>query len=339
LKKQNLGQFNTKNDVWLQPQIKEFIRHSGCVFGIDPFAGQGDLVRAANELGLKQVMGYDIDLEINKKYGWWWNDSLESIPSAGLGTILITNPPYLAKNSANRNDYDGYKYFTGNNYEDLYQLAIEKVIQKYKYSVLIIPETYFQNKIAEEHLVSYTVLEENPFVDTDCPVCVVCFDVRNDFMLMSQNEYKIYKKDEFLFTNFQLEDLLREFIPNKDCDITFNAPEGNLGLRAVDGTDPGDRIRFCRPEDLGYSLDDIKESSRAITVLDVPYKIDDKFFQVVNWYLETIRATTHDVIFAPFKNNNKNGERRRRLDYGWARKIINLTVEGLTNEKKVLYYD
>jgi hypothetical protein len=84
-------------------------------------------------------------------------------------------------------------------------------------------------------------------------------------------------------------------------------------------------------------LEEIKESSRAITVLDVPCVIDEGFLQVVNWYLETIRATTHDVIFAPFKNNNKVGERRRRLDYGWARKILNLTIKSrssdLTNGK------
>jgi hypothetical protein len=148
LKKQNLGQFNTKSSVWLKPQVKEFISHSGCVFGIDPFAGQGDLVKAATELGLKQVMGYDIDPEINKKYGWWWNNSLEEIPAASLGTILITNPPYLAKNSANRNEYESYKYFIEHpEYDDLYQLALFRALAKYKYSVFIIPETYFIDDI------------------------------------------------------------------------------------------------------------------------------------------------------------------------------------------------
>jgi hypothetical protein len=338
MKKSNLGQFNTKNDVWLKPQVKDFIRHSGCVFGIDPFAGQGDLVKAAAELGLKQVMGYDIDPEINKKYGWWWNNSLEEIPSASLGTILITNPPYLAKNSANRNEYESYKYFVEHpEYDDLYQLALFRALAKYKYSVFIIPETYFLTEFFKDYLDNITILEENPFEDTDCPVCVACFNVSNGFDRLSGNTYKIYKNDEFLFTNQQLEEIVNEFSCSYDYDIKFNIPGGNLGLRAVDGIDPNDRIRFCRPEDLGYELEEIKESSRAITVLDVPCKIDNSFLQVVNWYLETIRATTYDVIFAPFKNNNKVGERRRRLDYGWARKILNLTIKtrsrDLTNGK------
>jgi len=328
MKKSNLGQFNTKNDVWLKPQVKEFISHSGCVFGIDPFAGQGDLVKAATELGLKQVMGYDIDPEINKKYGWWWNNSLEEIPAASLGTILITNPPYLAKNSANRNEYESYKYFIEHpEYDDLYQLALFRALAKYKYSVFIIPETYFLTDFFKEYLVSITILEENPFVDTDCPVCVACFEVTNDFGRLEGNTYKIYKNDKFLFTNHELKEIINDYNPTWDYNIRFNVPEGNLGLRAVDGTGYSDRIRFCHPKDLGYEAKEIKESSRAITILEVPCKVDESFLQIANWFLATIRTLTHDVIFAPFKNNNKEGERRRRLDYGWARKILNLTIK------------
>jgi hypothetical protein len=337
LKKQNLGQFNTKNDVWLQPQVVDFIRHSGCVFGVDPFAGAGDLVRSSKELGLKQVMGYDIDTEINAKYGWWWNNSLENIPPSSPGTIVITNPPYLAKNSANRNDYEGYKYFIEHpEYDDLYQIALFRVLAKYKYSVFIIPETYFLTEFFKNDLHSITILEDNPFEDTDCPVCVACFEIKNDFMSIAHNNYDIYKNDQYIFNNETLKDILSDFNTKTNLDMTFNEPRGNLGLRAVDGTDPGDRIRFCRPEELDYDLSDIKESSRAITVLSVPFVFYYRMLNILNLQFEFYRVSVRDLMLAPFKNNNKLGERRRRLDYALARQLINKTVEDLTNENSVL---
>ena len=327
IKKFNLGQFNTKNDVWLKPQVKNFIYNSKCACGIDPFAGQGDLVKAALDLGIQHVTGYDIDLEINKTHGWQWNDSLEEMPVEEFSTIIITNPPYLAKNSANRNDYENYKYFLKHpEYDDLYQIAILRGLEKCKYAVFIIPETYFHTNFFKEYLVHITILEENPFLDTECPVCVACFEVTNDFYRLENNVYKIYKNELFLFTNVELAEIIERYNPKIEYNIKFNVQEGNIGLRAVDGVDPSDRIRFCRPQELNYDLNDIKESSRAVTVLSIPIEVDRSFLNTANEILEDIRTTTHDVIFSPFKNNNKDGVRRRRLDYGWARKILNLAI-------------
>ena len=44
-KKRDLGQFFTKNQVWLQPQIIEFISSVKTDSVLDPFAGNGDLGR------------------------------------------------------------------------------------------------------------------------------------------------------------------------------------------------------------------------------------------------------------------------------------------------------
>jgi len=188
MKKQNLGQFNTKNDVWLRPHIKEFIADSGCKNIMDPYAGAGDLLFAVNDLPWENVYGYDID----PIFEWPINDGLRDVPEHE-DTIVVTNPPYLAKNSAKRNNFPAYEYFNDNDYEDLYQLAIHRVLARYKKSVFIIPETYFQNGIFTSYLHSHTIIEENPFTDTDCPVCVACFYTTNDFMAIAGNNYKIYK--------------------------------------------------------------------------------------------------------------------------------------------------
>lgn len=334
-KKQNLGQFNTKNDVWLRPHIVEFIKNSDCGVVVDPYAGRGDLLYAVKKW-FNEYAGYDIDPDLCTDMGWAWNDSLDHMPFHN-DAIVITNPPYLAKNSAARNCLDGYDYFkdpVNERYEDLYQIALQRVLSIYKKAVFIIPETYFQTDLFKGYLHSYTVIEDNPFTDTDFPICVVCFDVHNDFFSISNNNFKIYKNDNYLFDKYTLDDILFKATCNMIGtvayrvmgNITFNDPNGNLGLRGVDGVDPNDKIRFVRPSDLDYSLE-IKESSRSITIIKVAgVPVNNEFIETANNILNDLRKKTHDVVLSPFKNNNKLGVRRRRLDYHWARKIIEKTI-------------
>jgi hypothetical protein len=335
MKKQNLGQYNTKNSVWLRPHIIEFIMDAGASTIVDPYAGNGDIFTALHLHDCHaHYVGYDIDPELN----WPKNDGLKDIPEHD-NAIVVTNPPYLAKNSANRNDLESYKYFKDNDYEDLYQLAIHRVLARYKKAVFIIPETYYQNGIFTSYLQSHTIIEENPFIDTDCPVCVACFHTTNDFRAIAGNNYDIYKNDEFLFNRNTLEDILWDFNFSRQGsyawstprrDMTFNDSDGNLGLRGVDGVAKYDRIRFCHPKDLKYDVQKIKESSRAITIINVAgVEVNDVFIARLNFSLRALRHLTYDVVLSPFKNNNKLGQRRRRLDFKWARKIIEKTMEGL----------
>ncbi len=324
--KKDLGQYNTKLDVWLKPQVEAFIRMSSCKKGLDPFAGEGDLIKMMYNLNLKTVRGLDIDPNLN----WKINDSLVDIPYYE-DTIVVTNPPYYALVSASRKKSPCLKYFEGNNFADLYQIAIGNVLTKYDKAVFIIPETYFLTDAMffKESVFNITVLEDNPFYDTDCPVCVVCFLRGNLFI---PNIYSIYKNNEFLFDNIKLEKILRQYMPKIErLKITFNDPNGNIGLRGVDGVKPDEKIKFCLPEELDYDFDKIKVSSRAITLLNVKGDFDtENLIYKANKCLTNLREETKDIIFAPFKGNNKAGERRRRLDFGWARKILNKT---LTNQK------
>lgn len=325
MKKTDLGQFNTKLDVWLKPQVEAFIRMSQHSHGLDPFAGDGDLIKVMAALGLNKVRGLDID----SKLDWEINDSLVDIPYYE-NTIVVTNPPYYARVSASRKNSSCLKYFGEDAITDLYQIAIKKVLEKYKEAVFIIPETYFltESMFFKEDLCLITVLEDNPFYDTDCPVCVACFQKGE---LFQQPFYDIYKNDEFLFNSEQLETILSNYILKTELlNVSFNDPNGNIGLRGVDGTNPNEKIKFCLPEELNYNVDKIKVSSRAITILNVRGYFDRlDLIEKANFYLNELRDETKDVIFAPFKGNNKAGKRRRRLDFYWAKKILN---KALTNE-------
>ena len=316
--KSDMGQFFTRDAVWLQPQVRRFIEGHLGRGAMDPYAGAGHLLDVAKELGAASVSGMEIDAGLCAQFGWRQNDSLRDIPATGK--IIITNPPYLAKNSAKRLDSPSYAYFAGNAYEDLYQLALEKMLAHHDAVVAIIPETFLISGRMRERLERLTVLEDNPFEDTDLPVCVVCF-VKEPVA-----DTAIYKNDQLMGSLRDLEQAVPE--PHRLVEMIFNDRDGNIGLRAVDN--PGrhgkpDRMRFCEPADLGYPVERIVPTSRAITLISValPKGIGTKqLVEQANLVLNRYRSQTGDLFLCPFKGNTHEGVRRRRLDYRTARALL-----------------
>lgn len=314
-KKERLGQFYTRNDFWLKKHILDFILSSNADTAFDPFAGDGDLLRVAKKIGFKHTKG----LDINKELPWEKNDSLVHIPRIEK-SILITNPPYLTNYSAKRKgiiDKDVQRYFDSCAYDDLYQLAIEKCLVN-DFGIMIVPETFINSNFPKNRLVSITIIEDSLFSDTENPVCVICFDNQ----IKPYNDISVYKNDAFLgklefFENQRMH-------PRNDIRIRFNAPTGQIALRAIDTTNPQKPISFMRPEEIGYDLSNIKHSSRLITVIELDIENDaiEKIIKTSNKTLILFRERTHDVLLSPFKGNKKDGERRRRLDYKTARAIL-----------------
>lgn len=321
-KKRILGQFFTKNNFWLKEHIRDFIKSTKTTTVLDPFAGHGDILNVASDDLNMVVIGYDID----ENFGWDFNDSLVNIPKVE-NSIIITNPPYLTNYSAKRKKiYDSVEmYFTGNTeMEDLYLISIKKCMEHNDFGIMIIPETFISTTFNKERIVSITTIEDNMFNDTETPVCVICFDnVKKGF-----DKIKIYKNDEFIDTLNEIVKFKRK--PTKQPKIKFNSPTGKLALRAVDTTNPLKPILFMRPEELKYDLSTIKHSSRLITLIEINSLKDedlDRLIKLSNDKLFQFRKNTRDVLLSPFKGNNKNGERRRRLDYETARMILEDTIK------------
>jgi len=324
--KRELGQYFTKRDIWLKDNVKKFILDSKCKIAYDPFAGSGDLLKVASELGFKETIGLDID----KDLGWKHNDSLIDIPKVE-NAIIITNPPYLADYSAKRKKmWDNVgKYFARTSYDNLYLLALENMLKAQKYVIAIIPETFVNTSFSKERLYSINVLEENPFNDTENPVCIVCFDDR----VKSVYDVKIYKNNHFSTSLGELE--AKRLRPMNNYKIKFNCLEGKIGLRAIDTTNPQKKIAFMKKGELDYDLIGIKQSSRLITVIDIKLenrKID-AFIKICNNILNKYREGTDDILLSAFKGNMKNGIRRRRLDYETARAIIELSLDAINSNK------
>lgn len=317
-----LGQYFTRQDLWMKPQVEEFISQSECSIAYDPFAGRGDLLQAVMGIGnITQLRGMDIDPALR----WSLNDSLNSIPPLA-NAIIITNPPYLAKFSAKRKNLHQTveKYYRDSGYVDVYQLALHNCLMSADYVVAIIPETFINSGLAiRNRLCQITVLEENPFHDTENPVCVACFDNRiKDF-----NDVSVYKNSDYIGTLGYLESIRLE--PHNAIPMRFNDPTGQIALRAVDSPDPGNPIRFMPTEELDYNMAGIKHSSRLITIISLDHSYSamiPKIISEANYILGLYRQRTDDLLLSPFKGNQKNGVRRRRLDYRSARAIIELAV-------------
>ena len=326
-KKVELGQFFTEKDLWLKPHILDFIQNSGCTIIYDPFAGQGDLLKAMKIQGFHKTVGLDIDIHLN----WEINDSLVTIPTID-NAIIVTNPPYLAKQSAARKKIDIKKYFNGSTYDDLYLIALERMLEAQRYVVAIIPESFINSTFNKKGLLhSITILEENPFNDTENPVCVVCFDGIEKPL----KQIKVFKNNDLVSHFKEIMDV--RIFPTKNLKMTFNTLNGWLALRAVDSTDDKLKIHFAFKKDIPYNWEKgIKTTSRHMTLIDIKINEENQkeFISTANKILEDIRLRSQSILLTPFMGNTKKGERRRRLDYNLARAILEKAYEKAILKKK-----
>ena len=325
-KKKSLGQYFTQGTCWLQPQIVEFIRNSKCHIVYDPFAGNGCLLGPVVHAvaAVKEMVGLDIDPSL----GWEVNDSLIKIPSKPEA-IIVTNPPYFSNYSASRKGLGGElkKYFAMTRYDDVYLLALERMLEAQENVVAIIPETFINSPFRGKALLhSITILEENPFVDTDTPVVVACFDSRPKHY----KEIAIYKGAAPVCSLQDVEDC--RLSPDNSVCMKFNDRFGWLGVRCVDSTNPDDRLHFDFKENIDYNWEKgIKVSSRLLTLvsIDVPCDKKQRFVDECNAILGDLRNRSYDIVLSPFKGNMKNGVRRRRLDFQTCRAIIERAYRGV----------
>ena len=316
------GAFFTRGDNWLTSHVSKFITQSGLTNFVDPFAGEGHIFQSLRRREIHfQEFGYDI----NSVFGFTVNDSLVNVPRIERG-IVITNPPYLAKHSASRkgvrDEVNKHYVSTGRDY--LYQVALDKCIETYSHVVAIIPETVINSGYPLDRLVSLTVVESADFTDTDCPICVCCFGPDS----AGRSKALVYRGEEALGTLGEIES--HRVVPTNSYKLTFNDPNGQLALQAVDTSDPNRPIGFLHRQASAYNVSGIKHSSRLVTFISSPcFTSDDQIKQIAhtaNVLLEELRTDTYDLIFSPFKGNRKDGTRRRRLDYRTARAILKRAI-------------
>ena len=334
-KKRTLGQFFTKGDCWLRPQVRRFIESSKATIAYDPFAGDGSLLNAVKSRvgAIRETKGLDID----ETLGWDVNDSLLNIQPVA-DAVIVTNPPYISNYSARRKRLNASleKYFRQTEYDDVYLLALDRMLAAQEFVVAIVPETFINSPYRQKaRLSSITILEENPFADTDTPVAVVCFDGRQK----PYAEIRVYKDSAYACTLKDVEDFRLK--PTNSVAMRFNDLDGWLAVRCVDTTNPGDTLRFAFKDEIAYDWEKgIKSSSRLLTLIDISVPVEKRrpLIAECNRLLNDLRRRSHDIVLSPFKGNMKNGVRRRRLDFQTCRAIVEQAYAAVVADRKVVHY-
>jgi hypothetical protein len=176
----------------------------------------------------------------------------------------------------------------------------------------IIPASFINADLFLDRLHSYTLLSSQMFTDTENPVCLALFSPQKS------NSIYLYENEKYVGELYSMKKQVAAILTNNNSStiITFNNKQGNLGLRAIDGTH-FPTIAFIEASRIPKRK--IKVSSRHLTRIHVPQEIS---LHLLNEKLTKLRKITNDFLLTPFCGLRKDGKFRRRLDFQLARKII-----------------
>ena len=287
---------------------------------VEPFAGANNIPRMISDANIltNSWESFDIEPAHNKmsQFPIKQQDTIANFP--GHYTLCITNPPYLSKNSATRR---GLAY-PNTQYDDLYKLCLEVMLQHVDYVAAIIPETFITSGLFTARLKYFVSLTCKMFDDTDCPVCLALFDKE------STDDFMVYQMNEKIGLYSTLcKGLVRPAVYHT---WTINDPAGSVGIKCCDNTkEPS--IEFC--EGSSIAANKIKVSSRAITrVSGLPDNVNlNEFLAACNRILKKYRLETHDVFMASFKGLRSDEKYRRRLDFATAKDIMSQALLEVTH--------
>ena len=302
------GRYYTRGNPFNLDSFREWANKAGlpgeCV--LEPFAGANNIIKTL--LGLKvcrDFKSYDLtpaDKAVKTR------NTVKNFPR-GL-RVCVTNPPWLARNSATRRGLP----FPDSRYDDLYKHCLELCLDNCDYVAALVPASYLQSGLFQERLRTYILLHDTIFTDTENPVCLSLFGRE------STKSVGIYDDETYIGTLASL----RKRLPKQKQDkrARFNDPRGKLGFISFDNTrEPS--IRFCHASEVAAYP--IKISSRFITRISGNFGDLDRLIRGLNRKVKQFRVDTKDVFLTPFKGIRNDGRYRRRMEFALARQFINAT--------------
>lgn len=303
------GRFYTRGNPFVFKPFKQWAKRARipetCI--LEPFAGANHIIHTLSDIGLcKKFASYDMkpnDKEVKKR------NTITHFPKRY--DVCITNPPWLARNSATRR---GLPY-PRTKYDDLYKHCLELCLHNCEHVAALIPASYLQSRLFRERLTCYILLHRTIFCDTENPVCLALFNNEES------NNISIYYDNECIGKLNNLESNLPT--PKENKQVRFNDPNGNLGFISFDNTEKP-TIRFCEVDEINEY--EIKVSSRFITRISGDFRNLSTLIKKLNRKIETFREDTKDIFLTPFKGMRNDGYYRRRMDFNLARRFINNTI-------------
>lgn len=290
---------------------------------LEPFAGACNIVAMMRELGHRHEWAcFDIDPPtpapdphappVSRQ------DTLANFPQGF--TVIATNPPYLARNSASRRGLP----FPQTEHDDLYKHALAVMLNNCPYVAAVIPESFLTCGLFHARLYGVVSLTCRMFEDTEIPVCLALFTPTKQ---ARGKDFWLYQENVKLGTYAKLRAAIEPF-QGKGLPWRFNDPHGNIALFALDNHREAS-IRFAPGADIDHHL--VSSASRSNTRiscegLQLSLAQRDALIAQANRILSERRALTHDTLMTPFMGLRDDGKFRRRLDYKQAREILNLAA-------------
>lgn len=305
-RKRAQGQFYTRGNPFTLLPFRQWAETVGLsrVNLLEPFAGANDIIHSLREIGLCDgFTSYDIspaDRYVIQR------DTIRDFPKNFYA--CVTNPPWLARNSATRRGLP----FPSNRYDNLYKHCLQLCLDNCRYVAALIPASYLQSGLFRKRLKTYILLHDTIFADTENPVCLALFDDA------PSEQVEIYYDDRRVGTLGSLIERLPRRRTNRN--VRFNDPQGALGFISFDDT-KRPSIRFCEAEEVKEY--DIKVSSRFITRISGDFNNLSIFIESLNNKLDEFRRDTCDIFLTPYNGLRDDGQYRRRMQFGLARELIN----------------
>lgn len=327
--KRELGQYFTKGNPFNHKLFKKWVDilvSNGIDTLLEPFAGANCIPSLIKESGYDfEWKCYDIEPPVENNLPEFTvekRDMMEDFPNDY--NAVVTNPPYLAKNSATRR---GIKYKW--EYDDLYKVCLKIMLDNCGYVAAIIPESFLTSGMFFERLWGVVSLACKMFDDTDCPVCLALFTPEG-----SCGNTPIFSNDEYLGTIEELKNINLTNL-SKRVKWVFNDPKGSIGVKTVDGVTEDSLCVFMEGEKI--DSEKIKVSSRSYTRIGgLPQYINTaKFIKTCNEILNRYREATKDTLMTSFKGLRHDGKYRRRLDFRTTKIIMDKTLEIFLENKNI----
>ena len=305
--KRTLGQYYTLGNPFGHPAFLDWAQQAGLPQAtvLEPFAGANSLVLMLQQAGLcREWRAFDIHPGAPDVVA---RDTFADFPRGYQ--VAITNPPYLAKNSAKRRGLA----FPSTTYDDLYKHALALTLAHTPWVAAIVPDSLFTAGLFHSRALAFVSLTQSMFADTDHPVCLALFGPSGGNPDLWMGNTRVGRMD----------DLAQHLpAPSHRYEWTFNDPQGLVGLYALDSPKSAS-ISFVRGKDIDPGI--IKPSSRAITRISSPHLAESDlsfFLDQSNRLLENMRANTKDVFLTSFKGLREDGMYRRRMDFSTARALL-----------------
>lgn len=340
--KKNLGQFYTTN---VDKILGGFVVPSWVEHVIEPFAGNGDIIRWINKQITCKIDAFDIDPKYESTIK---RDTLTDPPDYE-DAYVITNPPYLSRNKCS--DAKIKTIFDVNpGISDLFRIHIAQITDKCIGGILIIPLNFISassrnikdNDVRDKFLSRYKItalnlFEEQVFDDTTYTVIAIRFVwsespiIKQTFTLKSfpsgkKLKFSIEKKYNWIIggeiyslptsTDIQISRLVENTNYADEWQIT------KIFVHAIDGTTANNQIRLEYRTKPFYG----KISDRAFATLIIKgASLSDEMQRTLianfNDLLQKNRKKYNSLFLTNFRES-KNGHGRKRITFEMVYQLI-----------------